>query len=223
MTTAMVPVSPRGSLRPGIRCRAAALVLAALCGLVGGSRRVHAGPGDFDPAFNGSGSAVYHLGASSAAYAVVVQDDGRILVAGTTTGDDQVFRFVLARYLPDGTPDPVFGDRGGYTVSDVGGGDAVGRAVAVLPDGRIIVAGESGTDAFKVALARYTADGRLDPTFGSGNGWVIAGLSSGSDRVHAVTTDESGDIIVGGLASGRRAVARFTPNGELDGAFGQDG
>jgi len=93
---------------------------------------------------------------------VVLQDDGRIVLAGHWAGDGET-KFALARYHADGTLDATFGTGGVVTTPVGAGGYAYGHAVTLQDDGRIIVAGEA-QDAF--ALARFNPDGSLDPTFG---------------------------------------------------------
>src|SRR3954451_25006680 len=77
-----------------------------------------------------------------------------------------------------GDPDQTFGS-GGHVFTDFSGNSDYGYAIALQPDGRIIVAGQSGVyPVFHAALARYNSNGQLDPTFGSG-GKVIAALDPG--------------------------------------------
>jgi hypothetical protein len=65
----------------------------------------------------------------------------------------------VARWLPDGTPDPAFSGDGRFTLQ-VGGAPSTADAVALQPDGKIVVAGVAGTD---LALLRLLPDGTPDP------------------------------------------------------------
>ena len=113
--------------------------------------------------------------------------------------------FALMRFLPDGRPDPTFGTAGRVT-TDFGRQEEA-RAVALQPDGRIVVAGRismpvpvQGALFFVIALARYMPDGSLDPTF-SGDGRMEQQAWAPTPRwrpydVRAVAVAPSGDILV---------------------------
>lgn len=87
------------------------------------------------------------------ATATVFLPDGKILVAGVRHGPDSA-DFFLARFLPNGKPDNTTGTSN-YVVTDFNGGDDIPYALAVQPDGKVILAGSSDG---KFALARYRAD-----------------------------------------------------------------
>lgn len=130
--------------------------------------------GDLDESF-GQGGLATAPGRSGPA-AVVVQEDRRIVVAGTG----------LARTTVHGWPDESFGDGGLVEVR--GSGLA---AVALQPDGTIVVAGD--------ALARYDADGAPDDTFGSAG--VADSASPG--RIEALAIQPDGRIVVAGALLAR--------------------
>ena len=144
---------------------------------------------------------------------MVLQPNGKILVAGVATpGSPWRPRFALARYTPEGSLDPSFGE-GGIVISRLG----IGRALALQADGRIVVAGFSGSG---FALARYHRDGSLDRTFG-GDGTVDAPANGGA---FSVAVQPDGRIVVGGAMDFFMfEVARFTPRGRLDTTFSRDG
>lgn len=130
---------------------------------------------------------------------------------------------ILALAQP-GTLDSSFGTGG---VAFLGSGTE-GTAVAFQADGKIIVAGGSGTDA---ALWRLHPDGSADLTFGS-EGLVTVDFGGPDDNFLDVEVLPSGAILVAGTkfldASGSAVgddaiVARFLPDGSLDPAFGTDG
>jgi uncharacterized delta-60 repeat protein len=138
------------------------------------------------------------------------------------------FDFGLFRYASDGSLDPSFGTDG-KAVTDFGSGsDDVPAAVALEPNGRIVVAGESDAGgSFDFALARYRPDGSLDTTFGS-DGRVLTDFASGSgDDARALTLDLNGRIVAAGLSTAAGsldfALARYRGNGSLDTTFGSDG
>jgi uncharacterized delta-60 repeat protein len=107
--------------------------------------------GSLDTSFGGDGK-VRDFGGFGAAFGVAIQSDGKIVAAGS--GSDG-FGFALARYNPDGSLDTSFGVDGKVT-TDFGGGVVGGgaSAVAIQPDGKIVVAGGGGA-GFDFALARY--------------------------------------------------------------------
>ena len=129
----------------------------------------------------------------------------------------------------NGTLDTTFGTNG-YTVVNFGSTFPFISAIAIDPAGRIVVAGDaqfsnSGPDA--MAVARLTANGMLDTTFGSGGSTVITtGANGGSVTSLVVQADNK--IVVGGLAitsgySDQAALVRLTAGGVLDSTFNGSG
>jgi uncharacterized delta-60 repeat protein len=162
------------------------------------------------------------------AYAVAIQRDGKLLVAGWSTvggGGD----FALARYTNRGVLDPRFG-KGGLVVTGFGESPRKDQAWAVVVqrDGRIVVAGESGEVGHEdIALARYLANGRLDTTFGTG-GKVLTDLgSSSADIAYALAIQRDGKILVAGESDAggnvQYAIVRYTASGAVDASFGDAG
>ena len=159
------------------------------------------------------------------AQAIALQADGKIVVTGfiTGTGKSDV---AVARYLPDGTLDTAFNGTGFVTTS-IGTTDAVGHAVALQPDGKIVVAGRghNGTD-YDFAVLRYLANGTLDPSF-NGTGVVVTPMGGGNDYAHGVAIAAGGRIVVAGFshngANNDVAVARYLTDGSLDATFGGTG
>jgi uncharacterized delta-60 repeat protein len=183
--------------------------------------------GDHDATFGGDGRrAVTHGGGDNAANAVAIQPDGKIVVAGFATELDGTRAFAVARFHPDGSRDRTFG-YAGHRVTDLGGPNDEAFGVAVQPDGRILLVGTGGPGA-DFALARYTADGFLDPTF-SGDGkqlTAFGGTLAFPDFASDVALRPDGRIVVVGTAfAGARnlTTARYLPDGSLDPAFGTGG
>jgi uncharacterized delta-60 repeat protein len=146
--------------------------------------------------------------------------DGRIVVVGTAGHRATTTRFVVARFRPNGKKNPAFGDRG-IVVTPFASGQA--HAVALQPDGRIVVA---GSHAFGLALARYLPNCSLDRTFG-GDGnvgyWDPSSAPSAIDA-RAVAIQPDGRILAaGGYDAWFMGIARFLPHGRLDPSFGGDG
>jgi uncharacterized delta-60 repeat protein len=142
--------------------------------------------------------------------------DGRIVTVGSYVVADPFDRgFALARYLPDGSLDATFGAAGRV---DTGvGGDGSAGAVALQPDGAIIVVGTSLSPGANFTVARYLVDGALDVTFG-GDGLVTTDFGAPSGAAD-VSLQADGKIVAAGLGG----LARYLPDGTLDTTFGGDG
>lgn len=118
--------------------------------------------GQLDAGFGSQGKVITVFpGSPSDIRAIAVQPDGRILAAGLVTISNPTGSpgyFAVLRYLSDGSPDPSFGTNG--RVTTLIGTSCIPYAMALLPDGRILVA---GNDDQGFAVARYLADGTLVP------------------------------------------------------------
>jgi uncharacterized delta-60 repeat protein len=174
--------------------------------------------GSLDGGFGSVGKVVTDLGSFDQALEAVIADNGKITVGGRSGGE-----FALVRYLPDGSLDPSFGS-GGIVTTDFGNLD-LAFAIAADPSGRIVAAGQSGSD---FALARYTGDGSLDASFGSG-GKVTTDFSDGSSEgANGLVISPTGTITAAGFTSAAAgatafALARYDASGQLDTSFGTGG
>ena len=214
-----VPVRRTASTRPR-RPVAAGLVAALVAlGLVLASPLPSgaAEAGSLDPAFGGNGTVVTDVGADTqdTGVDVAVQPDGKIVVAGTS-GDD----VLVLRYNADGTLDTSFSGDGKLT-QDISGADA-GNAVALQPDGKILVAGSSGADT-AFAVLRFTPAGALDTTFDTDG--VVTEPFTGTATAATDVAFTGGGIVVAGSTGdpGDFALARYTEAGALDTGFDGDG
>jgi uncharacterized delta-60 repeat protein len=179
---------------------------------------------------------------------VAIQSNGKIVVGGSggTSYSDNYF---AARYNVNGSLDTSFGD-GGSTAIDFteepggegGGGsydDDYAHDLALQPDGKIVLVGNTtpgGICGCYIGVARLSADGELDPTFG-GNGLVRTEIywAQALDFGYAVEVGADGKIVVGGTHSQYNpiageddwiedfAVLRYLSNGSLDQGFAGDG
>ncbi|HET9495272.1 MAG TPA: S-layer homology domain-containing protein, partial [Chloroflexia bacterium] len=134
-------------------------------------------------------------------------------------------------YAADGDLDTSFSGDGKVSTDYIGTHDEA-RAVAVQPDGRIVVVGTtliSGTN-YNFAVARYHGDGAPDTTF-SGDGKLTTDFYGGDDGAYGVAIQPDGKIVVVGAYSLTNpsstwyefAFARYNPNGSLDSTFSGDG
>ena len=174
------------------------------------------GDGTLDAAFDGDGKALVSVGdAIAEANAVALQPDGRIVVAGDAGGGFADYDFALVRLNPNGSPDPGFGGDGAV-VTDLTGGDEFGGSLAVQADGKIIAAGYARPSG-NILLARYGADGGLDPSF-DGDGKVTTTVSccTGFPRL---TLQSDGKILVAAASE----LLRYNVDGSLDSGFGDAG
>lgn len=184
--------------------------------------------GSLDPSFDGDGIVTTEVTPQSADVitSMVVRPDGKIVGAGMTLPDaigvgelvGVYADILLVRYHSDGSLDPTFGSNGIVTTRLGADSWDAAHAVALQPDGRIVVAGEAQAD---LLLARYDEDGSLDPTFGRDG---LATIADASARAVAVQAD--GKIVVAGardLIGGDVLLARFEADGAPDPTFGEGG
>jgi uncharacterized delta-60 repeat protein len=151
---------------------------------------------------------------------VVIQSDGKILVSGSSVL--ATYDFVLARYDTHGNLDAGFGGTGVIT-TDLTGDEDFANALALQPDGKIVVVGRGDTGDYDFAVARYETDGDLDPAFGSG-GITVTHVSGASDDVYDVVVQPDGKIVVVGTAGyADLAIVRYNADGSLDTTFSGDG
>ena len=189
----------------------------------------YATDGTLDPTFGGDGRVTTDVARNwDVASAVAIQADGKIVLAGTASIETDRSRFGVVRYGTDGAVDTTFGGDGIVTTPPQ---DCIaqGKAVAVQPDGKIVLAGFDGCiDRF--ALARYRVGGHLDAGFGSG-GVVTTAFPCPQSDAEGVAVQPDGSIVAAGWAVCeahrdvvfRFAAARYGSDGSLDSGFGSDG
>jgi uncharacterized delta-60 repeat protein len=187
--------------------------------------------GSLDTTFNGVGWARTDLGSvEDESKAIALQPDGKIIVAGYALALNGRYDFALVRYNLDGSLDTSFGDNGRVT-TDLTDDNDQGQALAILPDGRIILVGSVKRELpyyRDFGLVCYLPDGIPDPSFGI-NGQVITDINGGRDFAYAVTLHPDQKIVVAGAAQDGAdgdydfALARYTFSGGLDTSFSSDG
>jgi uncharacterized delta-60 repeat protein len=173
--------------------------------------------GDLDTSFAGDGKQVINFGGLDAARVVLVQPNGRIVVAG---GGAAASSFCVARLRANGALDTTFGS-GGKRVIGFGGDEEGAFGAALQPDGKIVLVGDSD---FRVAVARLNPNGSLDATF-SGDGRKVFSWGPIS-RAMAVLVLPNGKLLLAGFSGpegGNIQVARLKANGALDTTFGTGG
>lgn len=188
--------------------------------------------GTLDGNFDGDGKVTTPLGTTNdRANAVAIQADGKIVVAGKAGNT-----FAAARYFSDGSLDLSFSNDGKVTTQVVGTGSNGGNAMAIQPNGKIVVAGfANNASNSNFAVVRYNADGSLDTAgFNDSDsdaitpaGTVVTSISTGSDGGNSVAIQTDGKIIVAGYSSNGSnndfAVVRYNTDGSLDNSYSTDG
>jgi uncharacterized delta-60 repeat protein len=151
--------------------------------------------------------------------------------------------FAVARYWANGRPDTTFGN-GGKVMTSFGSNAAqdvdTANGVAIQADGKVVVVGSAAnlgtmpcppgemcaqfiTWINHFALARFNSDGSLDTGFGNGGKVRTDFMDSATSIANGVVLEGGGRIVVAGTAASRFALARYTPQGILDAAFGDHG
>jgi uncharacterized delta-60 repeat protein len=185
--------------------------------------------GSLDSSFNGNGKIITAVSvASNVANAVVVQSDGKLVIAGYSYNASGNTDFALIRYNTNGSLDTSFDGDGKLTTS-LGLVSSFANTVIVQPDKKIVAAGYSydaqGHTTF--AVIRYNANGSLDSSFDT-DGKVTTALSAFSDYATSVIMQPDGKLLVAGYSYNATntadfALVRYNANGSLDTSFDGDG
>jgi uncharacterized delta-60 repeat protein len=189
--------------------------------------------GSLDPTFGAGGTVIDVQTSVADGQALVMQPDGKLVVAGSWSSvAGGASGLLVARYDPDGSPDPTFGSNGGVAVHFIPGRNgSVDRALAVAlqADGKIVVA---GTTTYKnnsdFALARFTATGEPDGDFGI-EGMKRDDFGGSDDVATGLVLLPNGKIIASGYTNGNPlffpwtgydfALARYNADGSVDDTF----
>jgi uncharacterized delta-60 repeat protein len=203
--------------------------------------------GSPDNSFGNQGLVTTDISNGDRAYAVALQSDGKILVAGVTNTsyggwEDGLHGppnftspvntdFAIVRYNPDGSVDTSFGTAGKVSTDFLGFPDAA-YSIIVQADQKILVAGQASNDFNQhasFALVRYNSDGSFDDGFGS-DGKVMTPFQNFADAIYAIAVQSDNKIVaVGSTFSGNNssrfdfAAARYIADGSLDSTFGNGG
>jgi uncharacterized delta-60 repeat protein len=161
-----------------------------------------------DLTFGNRGKVLLDFGGNDVAYSVI-STPNRLVVGGSLGGP-----FSLAGIGHDGGLDPTFGTDGLATAGLPG----TVRTVLELPDGKLIAAGDNGTD---LLFARFSASGELDKSYG--NAGITTIDSGATDTTAGAALDAAGSLVVAGTAESDYLVARLTPDGGMDAGFGISG
>jgi uncharacterized delta-60 repeat protein len=142
------------------------------------------------------GSSGFDLGGDDHARGIAVEADGGILLAGYSSANG-AYDFAVERLTKDLQPDPSFGTAG-HALIDLGGSDTA-QAIAVQPDGKIILAGTTSSGkTSQFAVVRLQPNGTLDSTFGKGGKAIVNVFPGSQQAANAVALTSDGRIVVAG-------------------------
>lgn len=182
--------------------------------------------GSLDTSFSGDGKIVTNFGPKDdEIYSVVLQEDGKIVAAGTTDNGNNL-NFAIVRYNIDGSLDETFASGG--KLSFLFNADTTSEAcfsATLQSDGKIILAGYSGQGSFRdFAIARLLTDGSFDNSFDE-DGKITTNIGFFTiDEVRSIVLQLDGKIVAGGnLATGLIALVRYNMDGSLDSTFSEEG
>lgn len=183
--------------------------------------------GSLDTGFGSQGKVV--SGVAGEAYAITIQPDGKLLVAGRSprnAGAD-TSDFVVARFAGNGALDSTFATEG-VRITDIGGATNTARNIVRQPDGAIVVSGQAlDTNVDHTDVVRYDENGNLDTTFGTGGMLALSGSLVG----HGLAASPDGKLVLVGstsvpiasTSSSQFLVRRLNPDGSPDNTFGASG
>jgi uncharacterized delta-60 repeat protein len=175
--------------------------------------------GSLDSSFGDGGMVSYEPfpnddGHGAEANGLVLQPDGKIVIAGDASGSDHPdSRILVARISgKDGSLDPSFAG-GGVLLARLGAGASPGasaQTLALQPNGTIILGGYATDSSSKneALVARLGPDGSFDSSFGNA-GKVLGPPDGGGSEVHALTIQPDNKIVAAGLISADALISRL--------------
>jgi uncharacterized delta-60 repeat protein len=187
--------------------------------------------GNLDSTFGNNGIVNTDIfgGSDDNAQSVCLQPDGKIIVAGKSLSTSNDFDFAVVRYNTNGSLDLSF-DIDGKVTTDIAGENDYGSCVKLQTDGKIVLAGYSGTATNnKIAVVRYNANGSLDTSFDM-DGIVTTQVGYIYLNGQSLAIQNDGKIIASASTSTVSMlnnldflVVRYHVDGSLDTSFDNDG
>ncbi len=171
--------------------------------------------GAVDASFGGAGDGIARLTGSGTIAGLVVQADGRLVLAWVDyIGDDndgcQSTKYAVIRLLPDGSPDATFGLGGRVPVPDLESPECAGPALFVAGAGGSIVIGDGRR------IRRLTAQGTVDASFTGPGDDAFAGVDEAFRG--GVSTPDGGLLL-----HSATGLTKLRADGQRDTTFGGDG
>lgn len=193
----------------------------------------YATDGSLDATFGMGGKVIVDASvgptSDSAGQAVLIQPDGRVLVAGYAQGTSNS-DFMVLRLNRDGTLDTNFGlAYNGIVRVPVGTGSDYAYAMALNEDGTIFLAGQAQSSTIDFGLVKFNPSGSVDTTFGNA-GKVITPIGPGEDIAYSLELMPWGSLVAAGSARISTsaqgtdiAAVAYNADGTLDRYFGTNG
>lgn len=186
--------------------------------------------GTLDITLEGDGSSLPYTGTSKAhALAGKLDGSGNLLVAGyaSVIGSSQR-KMLLFSINPDGSITNDFGANNGVTLNTVEANTNLANAMAIAPNGKVLLGGVRIGDYSEQMISRYTTDGLPDNSFGTDGSVFLNTTSPHSDVVNDILVDSDSKILVAGSfgnnMQGRNwVVSRLNADGSYDLTFNNTG
>lgn len=152
--------------------------------------------GQIDADFGTNGAVLTDMGGVDTLRSMAIQSDGKIVVAGETN-QSPFLNIAIARYLPNGVLDNTFNGNGKIITSVNSNSFNMAYAVAIQPNGKILVAGGTVLGNFDFAVLRFNPHGSPDLTFNQ-DGQVTTDLGSREDIAFSIAIQPNGKFLVAG-------------------------
>lgn len=189
-----------------------------------------------DATFGTAGQVVTSVAIEDEAFGAGILPDGKIVLGGFSASSASAINFAAVRYTTNGVPDSSFGFAG-RTTANVGGGTLdIGYAMALQPDGKILLAGgagfgtapgfSAGGQAY-VALLRLNTNASIDTSFASGGSVITQVGADNYDYATSLTLQPDGKILVAGVSQNHAFdqffTLRYNGDGSVDDSYGTNG
>ena len=186
---------------------------------------VFAQAGQLDSTFNRGGKIITKSNGIAEADAIATQRDGKVIAAGTLITNTDA-KAMIVRFKKNGSIDKSFGNNGIDTFSICKGKAGSIKALAVSPDGKIVIVGNRTLDnPYKVetVIFRLNKNGSLDSSFNNTGKEFIPEFAGTT----GLALQPDGKIIINGIGIKQRLssflVARFNVDGSFDTTFNHTG
>lgn len=189
--------------------------------------------GQIDTGFGENGRFIISTPNSIYSFAkdIAILPDGKIIITGIIMNSDGIYDCIVTRLKEDGTIDESFGDNG-MTIISAGDGHDFSCAVAIQPDGKIVIGGHMWianvpTLQYDFLAIRFNENGSLDTEFGQ-NGFAMARYYEGeANYLSDIAIAPNGNIYGTGYAThdsnNAITIVCFNSEGILDTSFGETG
>ncbi len=180
--------------------------------------------GTLDNTFGTNGVVELPAGNGYVGKSLAIQSNGKIVIACANVNN--VGNFVILRRNTNGSADNTF-DTDGMVSTNVGTASSFAKSLVLTSDSKIIVCGAAKENSFDVlAMVAYTLAGNLDNSFDA-DGIVLTNLSPIHATANSIAVQPDGKIYLTGnttnTANADLILAKYTPNGILDGRFNYGG